>query len=124
MKKIQNFNEACELTGRNPNLLPDVSMLPEKDRERIIAFYMLGVIQEALNEGWSPDWKEWGERKYFPWFDVVEDKSKASGFGLSCNDYGSTRTPTTVSSRLVYKTAEIAEYAGTQFKELYEKALM
>lgn len=32
-KKITLYKHACKATGRDPNNLPDVSKLPERDRD-------------------------------------------------------------------------------------------
>jgi hypothetical protein len=62
--KIKSFEDACKHLRLNPNDLPVVDMLPEKDRKSIIAFYKLTIIIRALNEGWEPDWSNWDEWKY------------------------------------------------------------
>lgn len=46
------------------------------------AYLKLSIIAEALNEGWTPDWDNSSEIKYYPYF-------KMSGSGLSCYDFGS-----------------------------------
>ena len=51
--KIKSFEDACKHLRLNPNDLPVVDMLPEKDRKSIIAFYKLTIIIRALNEGWE-----------------------------------------------------------------------
>ena len=68
--KIKSFEDACKHLRLNPNDLPVVDMLPEKDRKSIIAFYKLTIIIRALNEGWEPDWSNWDECKYYNWFYV------------------------------------------------------
>ena len=116
MKKIKSFEDACNALGIL-EIVPDFSTFPEKYRKAMYAHYKLMVITEALNEGWTPNWDDWEERKYYPWFDM---RSSASG-GLSFDvcDYWSTTS--LVGSRLCFKNRELAEYAGKEFVELYKE---
>lgn len=116
--KIKSFEDACKHLGLNPNDLPVVDMLPEKDRKSIIAYYKLTIITRALNEGWEPDFSNWNEYKYYNWFYVEENKDqRSSGFRYHGADY--TYTCTFIGSRLCCGTHDDAEYIGKQFKDLY-----
>ena len=97
-------------------------MLPEKHQKAIIAHCKLIIVAEALNEGWTPNWENSREYKYYPWFKVV--KKEGSGFGLAYDDYDIWATTTAVGSRLCFQTYELAEYAGKQFKELFEDSYL
>lgn len=120
--KIQTFEDACNALNLNPDqVLPNVSAMPEHHQKAIISHAKLVIITEALNEGWKPDWKNSSEWKYYPWFRM------SSGSGLACDDYACDYSDSnvgyshsSVGSRLCFKTSELAEYAGNQFKELYE----
>jgi hypothetical protein len=121
--KIKSFENACKHLGLNPNDLPVVDMLPEKDRKSIIAFYKLTIIIRALNEGWEPDWSNWDEWKYYNLFYVEKGGDQRSfGFRYGTTDFASTRMHT--GSRLCFKNIELAEYAAEQFKELYREYLL
>lgn len=120
MQQIKTFEDACKALNIDANILPDVSMLPAKDQQAFIAHYKLCVITRALNEGWEPNWSDTDQWKYWPWFDVNEDESKPSGFGLSYHDYADWHSSTDVGSRLCFKSWELAKYAGEQFVDLYE----
>lgn len=116
--KIKSFEDACKHLGLNPNDLPVVDMLPEKDRKSIIAFYKLTIIIRALNKGWEPDWSNWDEWKYYNWFYVEKgEDQRSSGFRYSDTYY--TGTDTYTGSRLCCGTHDDAEYIGKQFKDLY-----
>ncbi len=119
MAKVKTFEAACKKLKIQP-VLPDVSMLPESKGKGIIALYKLEVIAEAMNEGWVPDWSNSKEWKYYPWF-KYNSGSGSSGFGLSLCDYVFVCTSTLLGSRLVFKSIELAKYAGDQFKELYQE---
>lgn len=121
--KIKSFENACKHLGLNPNDLPVVDMLPEKDRKSIIAFYKLTIIIRALNEGWEPDWSNWDEWKYYNRFYVEKgEDQRSSGFRYGTTDFASTRMHT--GSRLCFKNIELAKYAAEQFKELYREYLL
>ncbi len=78
------------------------------------AYRLLKLIVLSLNEGWTPDWNSPNEYKYYPWFEM----RGSSGFRF--NDYDIWNSVSYVGSRLCFKSAELAEYAGRTFKEIYE----
>lgn len=111
-KTIKSFEDACESLGIDAKTAtPDIPQ--SRDSGAIIAFAKLSIIARALNEGWEPDWTNSRQRKHYPWFKV------SSGSGLSYDDYAFTRT--SVGSRLVFKTEELARYAGQQFLDIYNE---
>lgn len=115
--KVKSFEDACKHLGLNPNDLPVVYMLPEKDRKSIIAFYKLTIIIRALNEGWEPDWSNWDEWKYYNWFYVEEGEDQRSS-GFRCDGTSCACTSSRAGSRLCCGTPDDAEYIGKQFEDL------
>lgn len=116
--RVKSFDDACSVLGLDPNNLPVVDHLPEKDRRSIVAYYKLTVIIRALNEGWEPSWSDWSERKYFNWFYV-----NSAGFACAGTLTAASSTNTSVGSRLCYKSENTARYAREQFLELYAEYL-
>lgn len=116
---ITSFADACKALNLDPAALLVVTGLPEKHQKALIAHYQLITIAQALNDGWEPDWTNHSQWKYYPWFDV-EAKEDKTGVGLSYHDYASTLSFTGIGSRLCYHSEELAAYAGTIFKDLYE----
>jgi len=114
--KVKSFEDACQLLGIEPNV-PEVSMLPENHQKAIVAHYKLVIIAEAINEGWKPNWDNWDERKYYPWFDL---EGSSSGAGFSFNVFVGWDSDSDVGSRLCFKTWELAEYIGKTFIDLYK----
>ncbi len=112
---IKTFEDACKVLGIGIEV-PEVSALPEKHRNAIVAHYKLVIIAQALNEGWEPDWSNDDEYKYYPWFDM----SSGSGSGFSCVDYDYSLSISSVGSRLCFKSWKLAKYAGQQFEDLYK----
>ncbi len=121
-QKIQSFEDAARALGLDPTALPQVTGLSEKHASAIIANYKLWVIAEALNEGWAPDWNNYDQWKYYPWFDMESyGEQVGSGSGFAFGGYGYVGTISCVGSRLCFKSSELAEYAGKQFLDLYRE---
>ena len=114
-KTIKSFEDACTKLGIDPAKLPDVSMMPEEFRKPVIAGYKLMVIYQAINNGWKPDWSNWSEYKYYPWYDVL-----SSGFGFSDSYFDCTVASAGVGSRLCTDSSEKAMYIAEQFKAEYQ----
>lgn len=113
--RVKTFEDALEIVGATDNqkILLDYNGI-DKDMLAARAFLKLTIIAKALNEGWTPDWKNSSECKYYPWFNM-------SGSGLSYDDYAYSITYTSIGSRLCFKTRELAEYAGKQFTAIYSE---
>jgi len=77
---------------------------------------ILELLCKSLNEGWTPDWDDSSEYKYYAWFDM-----RGGSSGFRCGDYGGWVTDADVGSRLCFETRELAEYAGKQFIEVYRE---
>lgn len=117
-KKIKTFEDACQVLNLDPTHLPIVDLLPEKDRKSLIAYYKLTIIIRALNEGWEPNWKDSNEYKYYNYLFVC------SGSGFVCSDTAYSSTGADVGSQLCFKSRDLAQYACSQFKDLYEDYLL
>lgn len=111
MNSIKTFEDACAKLGIEAKL-PDFSVLPEKHQKAMAAHTQLVIIAEALNDGWVPDWSNEDEYKYYPWFDLSEGFEIGNVYCI-CQD-------SLVSSRLCFKSREIARYSVDQFKQLYQ----
>ena len=112
------FEYACEKLGIS-NVLPDVSILPERNQKAILAFYKLSVIIQCVNEGWVPDWQDCGQYKYYPWFEV-----NSAGLGYSYTLYTVSNTSASIGSRLCFKTRQLAREWGQKLLPLYEDYLL
>ncbi|MGQ7945041.1 hypothetical protein [Flavobacterium sp. WC2509] len=85
-----------------------------------VAYKMAKLVSKALNEGWIPDWSNSSEYKYFAWFKM----GSPSGVGFSSDDCGNWLTYSRVGSRLAFKSAELAEFAGKLFEQSIYKPLL
>lgn len=109
--RVKTFEDACNELNVFPT---SIRCTDTKDE---IAYKKLKIICQALNEGWTPDWSDSSQPKYFPWF-----KYK-SGFGFSSAAYDSWGTHSAVGSRLCFETRDLAIYAGKQFQKEYNDFL-
>jgi len=108
--RVKTFQDACNVLGITWDGAPSVLKQPDE-----VAYGQLKIIVGALNEGWTPDWNNNSEYKYYPWFKMDR------GFVLNDVDYHCTDTH--VGSRLCFKNEQLAEYAAKQFLSIY-KAFM
>lgn len=109
-ERITSFEEACLEVGEDPM----ASKFSEGTRDEI-AFKKLKVIVRALNEGWTPNWNNGSEYKWYPWFFL-----DSPGFRLDVVVYVRTGTPAGLGSRLCFKSRELSDYAAKTFLCLYE----
>lgn len=114
-KLIKSFEDACKKLGIDPLTLPQMEGIAGEFIKPILAIYKLIIIFKAINNGWIPDWSNWNQYKYYPWFEVL-----SSGFGFSGTDYLYVYTATNVGSRLCTDSSEKAIYIAEQFKAEYE----
>lgn len=139
---IADFESARRALGRKPNTgfhvvkeklsesdlpLKGVARLVEdinpRHLEALIALNKLFTIAEAWNkeDGFVPDFSDWNQDKWFPWFKYDED---AAGFVCA----GTSSTPTAadalIGSRLCFKSSARAAQFGKQFTDLYDKAFL
>jgi hypothetical protein len=115
-KTIKSFEDACKKENIDPEKLPDVSMIPTSFQKAIINCYKLYIIFKAINNGWTPNWNDYNQYKYYPWFKVL---SSGSGFAFSYSHCGYGYAHAGVGSRLCTDTSEKALYIGEQFGKEY-----
>lgn len=92
-------------------------------KKRMMAEFKLIVIMEALNEGWIPNWNDTKQPKWYPWFYIVGGFAASgayAGLGYVYANYGAADSYTALGSRLCCSSKKLAEYAGKQFKDLYQ----
>ena len=111
--RIKTIEDARKTTNR-PAV--DFSNVPEDMREFIEGIYNAAVVTEALNEGYKPDWDDFGEPKWYPWFRM---SPSAFAFVGSICDYS--RATAGCGSRLKYPNEELSEYSAKQFADIWEK---
>jgi hypothetical protein len=118
IERIKTYEDACADLDLEPLALSSFMFLPGKDQKHAFASHQLTVLNRALNEGWEPNWSNGQELKYYGYF-----KYAGSGSGFSFLGYYCGGTLSGVGSRLVFKSRELAEYAGKQFISIYNDYL-
>lgn len=148
-ERVKTLEDAIAVLGEDHTLVRQYHLYEqqmngnEEDMRDLTAFLKLRIITAALNQGWSPDWTNSDEWKYYPWFCLytedeyndldADDKERCcrvvgrSVFnayaygGLVCAHAvsASSSSSTIVGSRLTFKTRELALYAGKQFVDLW-----
>ena len=103
-ERVKTFEDACAVLDMLPTIEDDYRTRDE------IAYIKLKTIAKALNEGWTPDWNNTDECKYYPYFAFERGRFVYFHYNNACSYLG---------SRLCFKTRELAEYAGKQFMDLY-----
>ena len=99
-------------------IMCDIDAMFENVPEHLKWQYLAEILCKSLNEGWQPDWDDSSEYKYYPWFYM----GGSLGFRYyGCADWDSFSD---VGSRLCLKSSELAEYAGKQFTDLYQKFMI
>ena len=146
-ERVKTFEDACKELGEDHKLVQQFKAIQEaiaEDKEAT-AYFKLGIITAALNDGWEPDFTNDDEYRYYPYLCIwtkeeLEDKDEAwkdehnlqlgvggggSNFGADCglasagSDDAWSLAFATVSARLAHKTEELAIYSGKQFTELW-----
>lgn len=113
--RVKTYADACEVLGVDPDgsIIVETTGCFSNDAKSILAYGKLILIARALNEGWTPDWNDISQYKYYPWLEYK------SGVGFSCSGCDVTRADADVGSRLCFKSRELAEYAAEQFNQIY-----
>ena len=113
MDRVKTFEDACKELGRQPYNVDSLMKLGLTKND--IAYQKMVVIVEALNEGWKPDWDNYNEYKYYPWFDM-----SPSSFAFFVSVYASEAASAGSGSRLKLKSRELAKYCGEQFGDIWK----
>ncbi|MDR1938262.1 MAG: hypothetical protein LBQ73_07175 [Tannerellaceae bacterium] len=114
--RVKTLEDAFEETGRPAT--PEFNDVPEDMRDWFKALYNGAVYIEALNEGWKADYTNGNERKWFPWFNV-----SLSGFAFRDALFGYSAPTAGYAARLCLKSCDLAEYAGNNITDVYEKII-
>lgn len=146
-ERVKTFEDACKELGEDHKLVQQFKAIQEaiaEDKEAT-AYFKLGIITAALNEGWEPDFTNDDEYRYYPYLclwtkEELEDKDEEwkddhnlqlwlgggdsrtgayCGLAFAHSHYAWSSAYATFSARLAHKTEELAIYSGKQFTELW-----
>ena len=146
-ERVKTFEDACKELGEDHKLVQQFKAIQEaiaEDKEAT-AYFKLGIITAALNEGWKPDFTNNEEYRYYPYLcllskEELEQKTDAwkdernlqlwigggssldgadCGLAFALSDFAWSTAFVNFSARLAHKTEELAIYSGKQFSELW-----
>lgn len=139
---ITDFESARKALGLKPNdglavtqrlvgggaiSLKDVAQFIDeinpKHLDALIALNKLMTISEAWNkeDGFVPDFSDFNQDKWFPWFKYDND---AARFLYANASYTPSNAHANFGSRLCFKSFERAAQFGRQFTDLYNKVFL
>ena len=137
IERVKTFEDAVAILGDKHILVKEYWNVVNHTivlTKNLIAYLQLRIICEALNEGWKPkfDGEEYRHQPGF-WIytkkDYEElDEDEKKDFRVVCRSYGNAYADMRVqaslsgavcSSRLVFKTRELAEYCEKQFIDIW-----
>lgn len=126
-KPNMDFTVAKKILSGNVVQLEDVARLVTdinlKHIEALIALNKLFTLAEAWNkeDGFVPDFSDWEQDKWFPWFMYDKD---AAGFVYAYTSRTSAFANASFGSRLCFKSSARAAQFGKQFTDLYNKVFL
>ena len=137
MERVKTFEDACGVLGEDHQYVKayrEWMRISYADCKDITAYLKLRIICAALNEGWKPKF-DCEEYRHHPWFWIYtkeeydeldkDEKKNCRVVGRSYdNAYAHMRVQASLSgvvfsSRLVFKTRELAEYCEKQFIDIW-----
>ncbi len=128
---VKTFEQALEKSGttKEKAFFANTELVTSTESDEV-AYKKLIIIARALNTNaetgkvWTPNWNDFNESKYFPWFEIEAAEDNTAGVGFSDTHYDYWNTYASVGSRLCYETRELALYAGKQFAEEYKEFIL
>lgn len=117
-ERIKTYEDACAELGITP--IDERTLLNNGFTKDEIAYRKIKTITKALNEGWEPDWNDEGQKKWIPSF----YPNSSSGFVFYDAYCSYSHADAGNGLRLCFKTRALAEYAGKQFIEIWNKILL
>ena len=121
-EKVAHLENAARLA-----LLEDVARLVTdinpKHIKALVALNKLFTIVQAWNkeDGFVPDFSDWNQEKWFPWFKYDED---VAGFVYASTASTPADAYAPFGSRLCFKTSERAAQFGKQFVDLHNEVFL
>lgn len=146
-ERVKTFEDACKELGEDHKLVQQFKAIQEaiaEDKEAT-AYFKLGIITAALNEGWEPDFTNNEEYRYYPYLclwskeelelktDAWKDERNLQLWRCGGTSYNGAKCGLAyansinawsyaiayVSARIAHKTEDLAIYSGKQFTELW-----
>lgn len=146
-ERVKTFDDACHELGETHPLVQHLNLVEHHladhldGMDDVLAYLKMRIVVAALNEGWTPDWGNKDEYKWYPWFYILTEEeyndldddakcraySYASAYGGLVYSHAHSVSSFSVTShgaRLAFKSKELAVYAGQQFGDLWASFLI
>ena len=117
-----DFAASCKFLGISDEFAFDCA---DDHIKAIQSLYMLVIIAQAWNkiDGFTPDWSDGNQLKYFLWFVYGESKDHA-GFVSAPAAAAATIAFAILGSRLCFKSSNRARQFGEMFTDLFNDFLL
>ena len=117
-----DFASSCKFLGISDEFAFDCA---DDHIKAMQSLYMLVIIAQAWNkiDGFTPDWSDGNQLKYFPWF-VYRESSDHAGFVFASALFTATSAYASIGSRLCFKSSERAHQFGEMFTDLFNDFLL
>lgn len=117
-----DFAASCKYLGINDEFVFDCG---DDHVKAMQSLHMLCVIAQAWNkiDGFTPDWSDVSQWKYFPWFTYRENKGHA-GFVCAITYRAATSAYANIGSRLCFQSPNRAIQFGEMFTDLFNSFLL
>ncbi len=123
--RVKTLADAIDLLGAaDEDVIDYHKMVIAGVSEHILGNQQLIIIAKALNEGWVPDWSNGKWDKWFPWFWLNNDSGSSSASRFSFCYSANRDSLSDCGSRLCFKSKELADYAASQFIDIYQKTFI
>ena len=117
-ERVKTLDDAIEILGEDDKDVIDYRRMQSMGLQpHILGNQELIIITKALNEGWKADWHNGIWDKWFNYFNM----SSSSSGRFSFDDSVVRDSVSDCGSRLCFKSKELAQYAATQFLDIYQK---
>lgn len=110
--KIKSFSDVLDIARVSMEDVTPYKNPANKRQKTINAFAKLKLIEEVLNEGWIPDWKNDSEYKYYPYFQFKARAGCVFG-SYYVHDCDSDGVPA------YFKNSKLATFVGEVFINIY-----
>jgi len=121
-ERVRTFEDAIAVLGTENRAVTDYyALLGKHCSGSVLAMLRLRIIAEALNEGWTPVF-DGSQKRYIPDFYIFSDDEQNTQVRYVRSlewSHADSLSP----SAILFKTAELARYAGQQFTELWKDFL-
>jgi hypothetical protein len=117
--KSITFSDVCAIAGVDECHFATPDGQTAEDRA-LTCRRKLMLVAKVYNGDWKPNVADTNQYKYYPWFRIVPDSNKSSGFGLSYLGCAYVSSGTGLGVRPYFKDGKTAAFVGQQFLAEYE----